>query len=476
MRIYLEKIFLLIIISFLFNSELIIAPLFHLKYNSQGSVLKYEKNHSTLGGWGFIAKYEFDKINIHLDFYNNRIYNINEKPLIFNNQQGLSWFKRVNPSNNPNDNTFDFDVTNLKVLYKINNLNLFFGKFNTHWGYGKSSLTLSNKSPSYPNFGFNFKLNENTNFYYIHGFLKSNLIDSLSANYYNQDIFNGARYPNINRYFAGHRIEFKPNRNFKLGINEIIIYGYRSLDIYYCLPFIPFWSIQHYLGDLDNLNISFDFQYKLNSQNHLYGTIFIDEWNPSKTFSKNNSNWFGYQVGFNLSKLIFKNDNFIAEFNWTDHRIYRHRYEINNFYNHDYPVGFWGGPHSQEIYLNYSFFKKDFLLKIEYTDAKRGLLTEEMLINQYTNNNDNFLRYGDFYEKISNLELSIKKNIYRGLFLNCGINFINWKNAGFDNSGLNNTNLIDIKKESLFFGLSYNYDFEKQKSFIHENSYKFTLK
>ena len=79
------------------------------------------------------------------------------------------------------------------------------GKFNAHWGYGNSSLTISKKSPSFPKFGFNLKLNNYMNFVEsFHGSLRSNILDTTVNGYYVHDIPLGNRNPNINRFLAAH--------------------------------------------------------------------------------------------------------------------------------------------------------------------------------------------------------------------------------------------------------------------------------
>ena len=30
-----------------------------------------------------------------------------------------------------------------------------------------------------------------------------------------------------------------------------------------------------------------------------------------------------------------------------------HKYDINDFYNHQHPLGFWAGPHAQELLFYY---------------------------------------------------------------------------------------------------------------------------
>ena len=86
-------------------------------------------------------------------------------------------------------------------------------------------------------------------------------------------------------------------------------------------------------------------------------------------------------------------------FNWTDHRLYRHQNSINDYYSHGYPLGFWAGPHAQELYLNYSFRKFNSNFSIIFSDAKRGELTTQMLEDQY--NNIDYDRFSNLTESLS---------------------------------------------------------------------------
>ena len=46
-------------------------------------------------------------------------------------------------------------------------------------------------------------------------------------------------------------------------------------------------------------------------------------------------------------------------------------------------MGFWAGPHAQELYADYSFSLGGNHFEIMVSDAKRGELTIEMLEDQY---------------------------------------------------------------------------------------------
>ena len=54
------------------------------------------------------------------------------------------------------------------------------------------------------------------------------------------------------------------------------------------------------------------------------------------------------------SHLLNDSDKLRLEFTWTDSRIYHHRFQVNDYYSHEYPLGFWGGPHAEEFYFSYN--------------------------------------------------------------------------------------------------------------------------
>ena len=54
-----------------------------------------------------------------------------------------------------------------------------------------------------------------------------------------------------------------------------------------------------------------------------------------------------------LKNIFSKSDYLKCEYNWADHRVYKHKYSINDYYSHDQPLGFWAGPHAEEFILSY---------------------------------------------------------------------------------------------------------------------------
>jgi hypothetical protein len=179
----------------------------------------------------------------------------------------------------------------------------------------------------------------------------------------------------------------------------------------------------------------------------------MDEWAPDKTFEKDNRNWFAYQGGLSLAKLLNKSDRLRLEFTWTDNRIYRHRFEVNDYYSHNYPLGFWAGPHAEEFFFSYNINFLDMEWVMQISDAKCGELQF-----QYDSSIDDQTRYKGLIEEKLFIELEIKKPLYKAFFMTAGISYVDWKNPGFDPDGGESQVLQDdIKKKS--FNLSFNYNY-----------------
>ena len=451
---------IILFIVVLQSADYVIAPILYSHSESGGKVWNVDDKTISVIGWGIALRGNIDNLNIELDAYNNRFIGLSNKPNYFNREQGIAWV-----GNDPDGEQFDFDVTNTKLSYNYKSIVFEFGKFNRHWGPGSASLILSNKSPSFPQFGFIYNATAKFKFQYFHGSLRS-LVEDTNNTAYN-DI--GEEVPELNRFVAGHRLEWNPTSRLTIGASEIVVYGAREMDLIYLLPIAPFLSLQQYTGDLDNIQWELDLIWGLNQNFNLYFSFLMDEWKPSMTFDKPNRNWFAYQLGLFGDQILSDNDYLVLELNWTDHRVYRHQNDVNDYYSHGYPLGFWGGPHAEEVTLKYSFIKFDLLFSLGYSYAKRGELTQSMLVNQY--NNLIYNRFSNTSESLSFFDLIISKEIRNGFNLYFGISYIDWENGDFDPFSPSNP-VQNIKKNSIMFGFSQNFDIFNQKTNITKNSIK----
>ena len=257
----------------------------YVNYESGGGTWNSIDKSIGVGGWGLTMQGNFDNFKVSMDAYNNRFFGLTDKPNDFSNEQGLSWV-----GNDPGGEAFDFDVSNMKLSYKYESIIFEFGKFSRHWGPGNSSLIISKKPPSYPQFGFTWNINPELDFEYFHGSLRSLQIDESNAGVYDNI---GAELPEFNRFIAAHRINWKASNRLNIGASELVVYGVREIDLIYLMPFAPFLSLQQYSGDLDNIQWALDidwkksnnFNYNLSDSNELfsieddvilYGSSFID--------------------------------------------------------------------------------------------------------------------------------------------------------------------------------------------------------
>ena len=123
-------------------------------------------------------------------------------------------------------------------------------------------------------------------------------------------------------------------------------------------------------------------------------------------------------------------------------------------------MGFWSGPHAQELYADYSFSLGDNHFEIMFSDSKRGELTGAMIENQYNRPNDNpiYERFSGGTEKKRVILLALNRDITEKLNLNVSYTFVDWENAGFNPEvPLLEEDLPDITKHSMGIAIRYGF-------------------
>ena len=100
------------------------------------------------------------------------------------------------------------------------------------------------------------------------------------------------------------------------------------------------------------------------------------------------------------------------------------------------------------------------LIKIMFSDAKRGELTDSMLEGQYNRPNDDpiYERFSGVTEDKQVILLSLNRHITEKLNCNVSYTFVDWKNAGFNPSDPQDyADLPDITKHSMGIAIQYRY-------------------
>mgnify|MGYP001459388998 CR=1 FL=1 len=438
--------YFVIFISIPLSNNLKTKPILFYYNSSKGSDWIYKNNPLTIFGAGLEINYSNPKWDINATYIQFGF--LGEIGNGLHNFSPTQSFPYIDDSKDADGHWSEYIDT--RITYNNQSLSLEFGKFDRHWGHGKRALHISNKTPSYPQFGMNWEINNKLKIIYFHGFLKSGIIDSSRLDFYHNSF--SKRSINIPRNIASHRIEWSVNNKLKISGNETVIYALRDLDIHYMIPIAPFYPIENYLGDTDNLQMGFDAIYLLENDKKIYFAFFMDELTPEWIFKKKNHNWFAWQFGYEKMNFIIKNSYLLLEYNWTDQRIYKHKYNINDYYSHGLPLGFWAGPHSEEVFTHYSFSIRKNIIELESSFVKRGNSDNEFVQKNY---NDTYnSRYSDGAEKKQMITIRIKRlsNI-KGLDYILGINQTKFSNLELDN--------INIKKTSIEIGLNYNFSTDR---------------
>ena len=458
---------ILLFISFSPAQGLKIIPEFNYQYQSDSE--EYHLQNATVHDFevGAFGSYSNQKLNIQTYLAYHLIQGVNYRQSQFTSAQGLHF---VSKDPGLGEDQRNYYISDLQIQYGDSNTYLYLNKWNKNWGPGVRSLTISNKIPTIPHFGFNWSVTDKIHFKYFHGQLKSNAPDSSYTDKYTLNGF--SRLLEISRNIAGHRLDWQPHEKWIFSISEMVIYANRSLEVAYLLPFIPFFPIQNYMGDTDNILMSTDIQYLIRSNLRIYGAFLMDEWSPPYTFEADNHNWFGWQAGIDWKDIYFHRDRLRLEYTWTDHRIYHHRFEVNDYYSWGYPVGFWAGPHADEFYTDYSFSLGDNHIEIMFSNARRGEFTDSLRMDQYSGRPsdipvyerfgfDNSESCGDCIDTVESKQL-VRLSVYRKLKEKLNIfvqySYVNWNNAGFIPSApLTDDAMPDIIKHSLGFGFRYQF-------------------
>lgn len=436
----------LILITSGFSKSLNIKPILFSQYSSRGSDWIINDSPISIHGAGLDFFYQNKNLKINSTYIQLSLFgNIDSNLFSHSYKQSLPYIDKSKDADG-----YWSEIATAKISYKFNEVTLELGKYDRTWGHGIRSIHISKKPPSYPQVGFQWRINRNLKLYYFHGFLESGILDSLNNSYY-QTEGNLSRSTNVKRSIAGHRIEWEPNQKITISLNETVVYAVRSLDVNYMIPVIPFYPIENYLGDTDNLQMGLDFNYRYSAYQNFYLSFFMDEFTPEWLLKAKNHNWFAYQIGFNSEKVFNRFIEWGLEYNWTDQRIYKHKFEVNDSYSHQQPLGFWAGPHAQE-FISYILTKiKGTDICITLTDLKRGLDTFNTIQENYKDLQPKRFDKSFVTEEKKMSSIRLSRHFNKELLYALSFNHINF---------LNSSNDIKTKTSKSSFEIALFYNFK----------------
>ena len=264
--------------------------------------------------------------------------------------------------------------------------------FSWGWSSGNSPLISASAIP-FNRFSL-LKKSEKFNFEYFHGSLNDKSIDEIHTD-----------NKKLEKFIAGHRIQYKPTNKFKFSISEIVVYGNRSPELGYLNPISFFWAQEHNLGDLDNILLSFDFGYVLFPGAIVYNTLVLDELSWSDLFSDWWGNKYSYQFGIFFSSSNMKLPDLRLEYTAT--RPWTFSHPDFSFSNRNVIIGAVNGPSSISFRIE-SFYSptSNLITHFSYENIYKGIGPGSSIHDNYDNRN----KYNDWNTEIL-LDRNYSKNV-----------------------------------------------------------------
>ncbi|MDO9576323.1 MAG: hypothetical protein Q7J16_00385 [Candidatus Cloacimonadales bacterium] len=230
------------------------------------------------------------------------------------------------------------------------------------------SIILNDDCNDYGYFATKFDFSK----FYVH-FLHASLIaDSTLADYKD--------YPD--KYLAVHKFGWKPNDDFELFWGEHVVYGDRSIDPSYLIPFTYWRGTEHNLSDRDNVFIFAGFNFRPFKRDLIYTNAIFDEFSKSKFFGNWWGNKYAVQIGNSYQFDRNKNNRITMEFTAIRPWLYTHKYIQNKFSNDDVGLGFPLGSNLLNFALEINWeFKRNLSGNLHTSFTRQGSVGNDFSIN-----------------------------------------------------------------------------------------------
>jgi hypothetical protein len=265
-------------------------------------------------------------------------------------------------------NSIQYSTVSAQASVDIGDITVSIEMLPNTWGTGENgTLIFSNKAPSFPQIKLQFPIGDDMSFTYIHGWLYSDLIDSLRS--YQVDGISGNigfRKALVQKYIAAHIWEFTPISGLDLAVGESEVYGGRGRnpELIYLIPIMFFNAAEKSQNDIDNSQIFASVDANFFKNHSYHATFFIDEIAGINVFdSDKQRNQIGITVGGNWYDLIGENTRVMLEYTRTQPWIYNHKFPDATYQNHSINLGHWIGQNA-DLFTAGIWFRPAYNLEI----------------------------------------------------------------------------------------------------------------
>ncbi len=316
------------------------------------------------------------KIGKNLDAWaslrDNNVSEIFSNKVYFTTDEGGNYKGRKNGGG-------DYSEMRGGISYDWNSGSISMVKDHLEWGDNYHGATIfSSKPPSIAQIKFHLKPVKWFEFNYFHGWLVSNVIDSIrsftTANGNRRDVM----HP---KYVAANMFTVKPFDKVTFSFGNSIIYSDMNPHPAYLIPFMFYKSVDHWLNSTDsagkgvgqNSQMYADISIRRLKHFHFYASIFFDELKIARIKEPDKFNPFGYKVGMKNNNWILPGLYLIAEYTRTRPIVYEHYISTTTFESSGYNMGHYLRSNSDEVYLSAGYKPLPrMLVKAEYVFARHG--------------------------------------------------------------------------------------------------------
>ncbi|HFE52714.1 MAG TPA: hypothetical protein ENK07_04675 [Bacteroidetes bacterium] len=219
------------------------------------------------------------------------------------------------------------------------------------------------------------------------------------------------------KYLAAHRIEWEVKRGLYLAGSETVIYGNRPVEMAYLNPVMFYHVAEHYLGDLDNNNMSFEAWWRARPGLVFYGEFFIDDMTLSAPLFKYWGNKFAFSAGCHWANpLGISDSDLLFEYARIEPFVYTHYDSINRYQHYNRSIGHWLGPDGDDWNFAFSrYFGRDLRLRLAFTQTRKG---KGSLNVAHTNADPQTKKFLEgTVERQRALHVSLRQQLWRDVFV-----------------------------------------------------------
>ena len=328
------------------------------------------------------------------------------------------------------------------VTATYNNFTLHAGRFASFWGIQKSILLAGSNALDGFQYTFHYRKISLT-----YRFAKLNQLQTdLQTSEFD------------NRYFVGHRLDFRLHKNLKFGIFESIIFGGvgRTAEFNYLNPLMSYHVEQLNNNVNDNSFIGGDFVYYPKQNMKLYGQLIIDDFQiDDKTQGDQEPNEYGLILGSYLVN-IFPSYDLRVEYIKITNRTYNQAYERNRYTFENISLGYF----NENDFDKTNFFVTKWLsqtslvaLNFSYKRKGEGNINDNWT-EPWLDTNDPYTESFPFgvVEKTTHLSGQFKGFLYKNFYLDTELGIESIQNRNNIKADSEQNSFIHISLHAFFSG------------------------